>query len=488
MNKDTRVEKVSGEITLYDLIAWEPRLHPITPQPDSSHWRSLTAIEVDWILTARSTQPILPTIRGGELVVLSDRIVREIGVPFAALMREISSQPIAGILTDHLGSPDTSSGIVVIHTPIVDAETERDLNRLVTNGRRDVLQRVAELDQAIAEAGARGSRPSELIDRLSQMINVPITIQTPGATTLFTTASSRDVPEVSSDRWLRGNLRSGYTVWLGPIPPASHALARFSLSHIRDGLQRALDSTLSLTPRGNARVTALNALLREPITANRDVISQKAMNAGIPPDRSLRVAFSDADVSEAQVRRSFQHLGDALDAGELDGNHAWLVASRFSITSQGRIGIPTDGWIAVSRAVENPGDLPLAVRQARYIGMLLEHHLIVGSAASFEDSATLGIYGLLYPEWGSESQISYRNQHLGTLLENDPRGQLIETLGVFLDQGGSQRLAAESLGIHRNTLSYRLRQINTALPVNLDDAHTRLTLHVAIAIHRILTL
>lgn len=488
MTKDTHVDTASGEITLYDLIAWEPRLHSISPQPGSPNWRSLTSIDVDWILTARSTQPILPTIRGGELVVLTDRIVREIGVPFAALMREISSQPIAGILTDHLGSPDISSGIVVLHTSIIDSETERDLNRLLTNARRDVLQRGAELDQAIAEAGARGSRPSELIDRLSRLIEVPITVQTPGSTTLFTTASSRDLPDVGSDRWLRGSLRSGYTVWLGPIPPAKHALARFSLNHIRDGLQRALDSTQSLTPRGNARVTALNTLLREPISANQDAISQKAMNAGIPPDRSLRVAFSNAGLPEAQVRRSLQQLGDVLDAGEINGYHAWLLASRPAFTSTGRIGTPPDGWIAVSAVIESPGELPQATRQAKYVSTLLANHLIAGTVAAFEDHAALGIYGLLYPEWGSESQIAYRNQHLGTLLEDDARGQLTETLGVFLDQGGSQRLAAESLGIHRNTLSYRLRQINASLPVDLEDSHTRLTLHVAVALHRILTL
>lgn len=482
------METVSGEITLYDLIAWEPRLHPIAPHVGSPHWKSLTTIDVDWILTARSSQPILPTIRGGELIVLSDRIVREIGVPFAALMREISSQPIAGILTDHLGSPDTSSGIVVLHTPIVDAETERDLNRLLTHGRRDTLQRVAELDLAIAEAGARGSRPSELIDRLSQLIQVPITVQTPGETTLFTTGNSRDVPEVGSDRWLKASLRSGYTVWLGPIPAAKHAIARFSLAHIRDGLQRALDSSQSLSPRGSARVAALNALLREPLSTNGDAISQKAMNAGIPPDRMLRVACSSEKVSESHVHRSLQQLGDVLDAGELDGNRLWLVASRPAIAGRARMGTPPNGWIAVSAAINNPGDLPHATRQARYVSTLLINGLVPGSATPFDDSAALGIYGFLYPDWQSPSQISYRNQHLGSLLENDPRGQLIETLGAYLDQGGSQRLTAESLGIHRNTLSYRLRQINASLPVDLNDPHTRLTLHVAVAIHRVLTL
>lgn len=482
------MEGVSSEITLFDLIAWEPRLHPVIPNQGSLHFRSLTTVEVDWILSARSTQPILPTIRGGELIVLSDRIVREIGVPFAALMREISSQPIAGILTDHLGTPDSSSGIPVIHTPIVDAETERDLNRLVTDGRRDVLQRVAELDQAIAEAGARGSRPGELIDRLSQLIGTPITVQTAGSTTLFTTGNSRDVPETSSDSWLRADLRSGYSLWLGPISPARHALARFSVQHIRDALQRALDSTLNLTPRGSARVTALNALLLESPSTQRDLLAQKAMNAGIPPDRSLRVAVSSAATSEPMVRRSLQQLGDLLEAGELNGHRLWLLASRASLPSSGRVGTPPEGWIAVSESFASPGDIPQATRQAKYLSNLLHHQLVASTAAAFNDSATLGLYGLLYPDWGAESQVAYRNQHLGALLENDGRGQLIETLGVFLDQGGSQRLAAESLGIHRNTLSYRLKQINMSLPVDLDDPHTRLTLHVAIAIHRILTL
>ena len=482
------MDKVSGEITLYDLIAWEPRLHPVSPRPGSARWRSLTGIEVDWILTARSTQPMLPTLRGGELIVLSDRIVRETGVPFASLIRELSSQPIAGILTDHLASSTDDIGIAVIHTSRVDSETERDLNRLVTTGRREALQRVAELDHAIAESGARGSRPTELIDRLSQVLDLPITVHTPGGSTLFTTGSSRNQPTANSDAWLHSNLRNGYTLWIGPIPAERHALARFGIDHVRDALQRALDSTLSLIPRGNARIEALNALLNEPPGTSKDRLSQRAMNAGIPPDRLLRVACSSISTPEAHVRRSLQNLGDLLEAGELNGNKLWLLASRASIPSYGRIAPPGEGWIAISAAVTDPGDLPQATKQTRYVSTLLSGGLIQARSAAFDDPSVLGIYGLLYPDWQSDSQRRYRDQHIGALLENDPRGQLVDTLGVYLDQGGSQRLAAESLGIHRNTLSYRVRQINAALPVDLDDPHTRLTLHVAVAIHRILTL
>lgn len=488
MTKDTHVESISGEITLYDLIAWEPRLQPIAPQPGSSQWHRLTTIAVDWILTARSTQPILPTIRGGELIVLSDRIVREIGVSFAALMREISTQPIAGILTDHTGTPDPDTDIPVIRTSIVDAETERDLNRLLTNGKRDAFQRVAEIDQVIADAGARSARPSELMDRISQLLQLPLTILTPGSATLFTTASSRDQPEANSTDWIKANLRSGYTLWIGPIPPSSHALARFALHHIRDGLQRALDSSQTTTPRGNARVAALNALITSSTNNSRDQLAQKALSTGLPSDRMLRIAITSEQLDEAEVRRSLQQLGDVLDAGEFNGNHLWLLASRVSVPSTGRILNTDTGWVALSAQISSPSDIPTALKQANFVRILVENQLIARSSASFEDTQLLGLYGLLFAQWGSEEQRAYRDYHLGALIENDPRGHLLETLGVFLDQGGSQRLTAEAIGIHRNTLSYRLRQIQTELPVDLDDPHTRLTVHVAIAIHRLLTL
>ncbi len=482
------MESVSGEVTLYDLIAWDPRLRSLAPAPESPGWRSLTAIDVDWILAARSSTPMLPSIRGGELIILSDRIVREIGVPFAALMREISSQPIAGILTDHPGIPDTSTGIAVLHIPFVDADTERDLNRLLTNGRRDALQRVADLDQAIAEATTRRLSPQALAAHLSQVISIPITVQTPASTALLRTDDSDEQPQAKSDRWLSANLHAGYTVWLGPIPPVMHAIARFSLGHIREALQRAFDATQSLTPRGSARTTALNTLLREPLTGDREQFAQKAMSAGVPPDHTLRVVRAGKHVRAERIQQALPQSGDLLDAGETDGHHVWLLASKTASGSQLRVRSVPDAAIAVSAPIHNPADLPDALRQATYVSMLLENRLIPGSVAVFEDPSALGIYEFLYPEWESERQVAYRDQHLGILLENDPRGLLFDTLSVYLDHGGSQRLTAESLGIHRNTLAYRLRQITALLAVDLGDPHARLTLHLAAAIHRVETL
>lgn len=482
------METISGEVTLYDLIAWEPRIQAVAPRPDSPHWRSLTTIDVDWVLTARSTQPMLPALRGGELIVLPERIVRDSGLSISSLIRQLAAQPVAGVLTDHSGEIDADVPIAVLQVSSIDSETERDLNRVITNGRRQAIQRLAELDQAIAESSARGARPGEVIDRISRLLGVPVTVHTPGNTVLFTTGTSRDIPVANSDSWVRSVLRNGYTVWLGSIPPARHAVARFANNHVRDALQRAMEAAPSQAPKGNARVAALNALLQEPVHADREKLSQQAHMAGVPTDRYLRVAYSRTDVPETQIRRALQHLGDALEAGEWQGNRLWLVVSRATIPAQGRLAPPTDGWLAVSASVNNPGDLPEASRQARFLSGLLGAGLLGTQGIAFDDSAALGVHGLLYPGWESAYQREYRDMHLGKLLENDPRGQLVETLGVYLDQQGSQSNAAENLGIHRNTLSYRLRQIEAALPVDLSDSHTRLTLHIAITIHRMITL
>ncbi len=482
------MESISGEITLYDLIAWEPRIQAVSPRPGSPNWRSLATLEVDWVLMARPGQPMVPPLRGGELIILPERLARDTGVPFGSLVRELGSQPVAGVLTDYAGELDPDSPVTVLHIPAIHADLERDLNRIITNGRRQALQRMAELDQAIAEANARGARPGELIDHISRLLGMPVTVHTPGNAVLFTTGTSRDQPIANSYAWVRGVLRSGATVWLGSIPPAKHAVARFAIGHVRDAVQRALDSSTNVAPRGSARAAALNALLMEPLSADREKLAQQAHLAGVPSDRTLRVAYTSADLPETHVRRALQYVGDVMEAGVGHNAHLWLVASRAAMPAHGRLGTPAEGWLAVSAPVTSPGHLPEASRQARYLAMLLQGGLLNRRAAAFDDATALGVHGLLYPGWESADQRQYRDTHLGKLIENDPRGQLVETLGVYLDQQGSQSHAADALGIHRNTLSYRLRQIEGSLGVDLLDPHSRLTLHIAIAIHRMTSL
>lgn len=53
------------------------------------------------------------------------------------------------------------------------------------------------------------------------------------------------------------------------------------------------------------------------------------------------------------------------------------------------------------------------------------------------------------------------------------------TLVTYLDHESTAVTAAAALGIHRNTLTQRIRRIEDQLGVALDDPQTRLALHLA---------
>ncbi|HEY0217958.1 MAG TPA: helix-turn-helix domain-containing protein, partial [Cellulomonas sp.] len=57
---------------------------------------------------------------------------------------------------------------------------------------------------------------------------------------------------------------------------------------------------------------------------------------------------------------------------------------------------------------------------------------------------------------------------------------LLATLRVFLDEGGSAAGTARALGVHRNTVRYRLHQIELRLGVTLAEHDTRIALAVAL--------
>jgi DNA-binding PucR family transcriptional regulator len=58
------------------------------------------------------------------------------------------------------------------------------------------------------------------------------------------------------------------------------------------------------------------------------------------------------------------------------------------------------------------------------------------------------------------------------------------TLLAYLETGGSHVESAARLGIHRNTLAYRLKQIAVLTGTDPADPSTRLTLHLALTVER----
>ncbi len=76
---------------------------------------------------------------------------------------------------------------------------------------------------------------------------------------------------------------------------------------------------------------------------------------------------------------------------------------------------------------------------------------------------------------------------VGTLLTEDQEygSELLATLEAYCDSGASIKGTAERLGIHRNTVLYRVRRIRELTMTNLEDGSSRLLLQVGLLAGRL---
>lgn len=102
----------------------------------------------------------------------------------------------------------------------------------------------------------------------------------------------------------------------------------------------------------------------------------------------------------------------------------------------------------------------------------------------------LGVYQLILNLSDAEMLKEFCQHTLGSLLDYDQRqsADLIKTLEAFFNCHGNLSQTAEQLIVHRNTLLYRMNRINEIAGIDLDRPETRLALHLALTIRRLLSL
>ncbi|QIZ07781.1 GAF domain-containing protein [Priestia megaterium] len=85
-----------------------------------------------------------------------------------------------------------------------------------------------------------------------------------------------------------------------------------------------------------------------------------------------------------------------------------------------------------------------------------------------------------------EELIDFIHEVLGPLIEYEQsrKGELLSTLIVYLDQNQNIKKTADSLHIHTNTLSYRLKRIEEILLTDLNDSQSLFNIHLAINIYQ----
>ena len=120
-------------------------------------------------------------------------------------------------------------------------------------------------------------------------------------------------------------------------------------------------------------------------------------------------------------------------------------------------------------------------REALQIGLAL------GRTEGVITFVELGLLHWLYhlpPEKRAGNIYLARVQALATY--DDQRGtELVRTLEIYLDQGGSLVEAAQALFIHRNTLLHRLERIERLCEISLRESLQRLNMYTAVKSYRL---
>lgn len=468
----------SGEITLRDLIAWTDHLlvdaDGMTPHADNS---DPLERDVDWVITARATAPMLPTVRGGELVLLPERVMTETGLDLGLLVRELANQPVAAVVLDT--DQPVRSPIPVLRTATITGELESDLNRMLTTRRGALLRAGTEIERIVTEHRSEQASPEALLRALADHLGFTFTVLSAAGQVVVTTSDSATSGfSCEGTGQLAHPLRKQRTLVISGVDPDRLALGRLALRRAADAVQHALDHEASSVQDHATRTRLINRALT---IAGSDARTAAAMlrRAGIQADGGFRVALAPADIPERGIWPLLTSLGTPLDAGVLHDDHAaWLLQSLHPAPAP--TVAPTDAWLAVSAPVRDATDLGGAVRQATFVAVARSAGLIGTGLTRFDNLACLGALRLLYDHWGTQTLDEFVSALIGPLLREDRRGLLRTTLRGYLAFSGTQRLTAEHLGIHRNTLTYRLRQIRQLLAVDPDDPEARLGLHLAL--------
>lgn len=102
----------------------------------------------------------------------------------------------------------------------------------------------------------------------------------------------------------------------------------------------------------------------------------------------------------------------------------------------------------------------------------------------------LGVYQLILSLSDRDKLNAFCERTLGALVDYDMRqnADLIKTLEAFFNSHGNLSQTAEALIVHRNTLLYRMNRINEIAQIDLNRPETRLALHLALTIRRLLTI
>ncbi|MEY9213514.1 PucR family transcriptional regulator [Thermobifida halotolerans] len=382
--------------------------------------------------------------------------VAEFGLPLVAVPRETPFIAIGKEVSRLLAKAEYE-GLSRAFT------AQRQLTRAALRGAEAVVDRLgAELAQGwtllLAPDGSpRHAHPPQAASRVSELtgeVRRLRGLRQPASASLSAGGEHITVQPLGVAGRVRGFLATG-----GPHPLDSEerTLVNAAASLLSLELERG-DPAASDRLRGGL----LAALLTGAVTVTGP--GAEPLRAALPEEPVVVVVAEGADAAVSWGRGE---EGLAL----VDGGRFRFLGSARSDPGA-RLAAFTGGPVGVSEPVGHDA-LPEALAQAeRALGAARRDHAELVRHADLPG----GFLGLL----GTPAGVGTAQRLLAPLRGHRSGAELLASLRAYLAASGRWDAAAESLGVHRHTLRYRIARIRELLPGDLDDPDYRAELWLAL--------
>jgi hypothetical protein len=482
--------------------------HPLGPATDASTFEPL----VGWVRVLRARVPAFDSLESGDLVLVPATALAVVAPgpsELTDLVAAFARARIAGIVVvggaagdapgpaeaaGALASTAVEAGLPTFRLDEGDPGTlERSIIGFLVNQRAELerqaallvgrLERLAlggaDLPGLVAEIGGDFGRAVALEGRRGD----PITVHAPLADPAAAAAVAR---------YLAGSRTAALRVRLpGPGPGTSGAGTLALLG------ERPASDVERIAVEAIAGVLALQLARDEAVRRARDAARRgDAMPGAGPPwvvllSRQVAPGTATALEQREATRRELRLLAPASRMslrGDAESLELRLVLAASDdpggLELGGRLATFLGRTVAISRPFSSAGDRPAAEAEAR---TTLEGAESLGALEPDLDRALvaradrLAAYQLLGGLHNIPDGVRHARALLGPLLDGRPSvvAERLATLRVVLDSSGVAEAAAR-LGVHRNTLAYRVRAIEARTGWRLSDQELRLPLAVAV--------
>ncbi|MEZ0050139.1 purine catabolism regulator [Mycobacterium sp. MAA66] len=374
-------------------------------------------------------------------------------------------------------------------TEVAEAVNSELINQSVVR-----LRHADETSRTLSESLARGASLTELVDQVAIILGTWARVSDyAGRIAVESGTPTSDFAEapVLVDGTVWGRLAIGP---VGPAPVLCEAV-----------LDRApIVLGLCLIRERTAIAGALRAqhLVLEYLMANRPtdraVLESRLRAAGLATTRHQYVCIcvdptrvdSAAQVADAVIGAVGQGIVSLIDGvlcGLLVAPATPAGSNLFSTVIEALKGtVPHRNMLCatVGRVVEDIAELPRAMAETLDVLRLPRADEDAGSVVSVRE---LALDRLLAMHGDHDALRQFIDDQLGALERADEArgGQLVRTVEALVACAGHKAEAAQRLHIRRQSLYYRLGQINRLLDADLDDPKQLTTLAVALTARRI---